>query len=921
MIFNLDEYKSDSIQKILKKINQIQSKNKMDKFLPTLDELEPFLSDVNSDECREAVLVYSLLLDEHPEILKSGLSKHLINLINSTNDETRLNGIILYGTDFIKRLHSDSEVNGDEIDKFIDIGLNDKVPEIQSNVIFFIEQFPEEYFTYTIPKIDKFLSFYKQTSNLDVMNSILMMIGKIWDKSLDIKLNILSKLQDVYTSTQKLEKELATLNFIKSSIRELDLLLKENPKAKKEEIIKTLKNRGPLIKVYDLEEISKEEDMSFKDVEQNFNKLVGDDQIFRFPYQDKKKYFIEIEINPLLDMLQADKVKIDDMIKIFGNYPLDTLSLIDLLIKKLVKAKNIKGFLTKSYFYSYNYLKEQILNDIKRTGIVNLDEHSKLVNYNFILSIAEEISKESKFNGIFTKNKSIFRTLNSLTKEIEKSCIKDSMFDLSIYKETYQPEDYQLIENECKKSFFTKYHIGSNWLTNIGFTRLTNQFKDGQNIGFINLPKIIQSTEIPQEIVKEILTEWLENKPGIWDKSENIFYFVKYIKSKVADIVKNIDDAKSKEQINKLATNLNLDPTLIEKKLKQEKADIVSQIKEKPNIDINMYTKALGMGKADFIKFVNELNIDYLIEGNNMIFDKSKIEKRRKEVKDTILFDAEKRDYLDVVELSKRLRIGEQIILQTIKDVFDNQKQDKEHINGILIDDGLFITREGIVKRILQNKEYISASTIIKERELNVDEQKYVIGILKQLIEDGKLVGSFDEETQEFKTEDLKLFKSFMDSKTNAEDLCKLYEKYMRDTFKQVRDIFMNNETLKPGDLKRKDFLIKRVIDEFQNWEHNLNESVKTVEKTYKDIENLDDNDTFADIFDSEKEDTKKIDPQKILGLFGKWKQLIVDLEQNTPTLGALKKKLKDNPEDAESKSKYNDLIKKLHFDEKGVYL
>jgi hypothetical protein len=32
-------------------------------------------------------------------------------------------------------------------------------------------------------------------------------------------------------------------------------------------------------------------------------------------------------------------------------------------------------------------------------------------------------------------------------------------------------------------------------------------------MGFINLPKIVQSTEIPLEISKEILNEWLENKP------------------------------------------------------------------------------------------------------------------------------------------------------------------------------------------------------------------------------------------------------------------------------------------------------------------------------------------------------------------------------------------------------------------------
>ena len=112
-------------------------------------------------------------------------------------------------------IESDESIDGDEIDHFVDL-IDDPVPEIQGNIIFFIEQFPEEYYDYILPKLDKILEILDDAKNLDVVEATLYIIGKIWNTSLDIKLSIFNKLLDKYFNTREKDKGEKILNFLKS---------------------------------------------------------------------------------------------------------------------------------------------------------------------------------------------------------------------------------------------------------------------------------------------------------------------------------------------------------------------------------------------------------------------------------------------------------------------------------------------------------------------------------------------------------------------------------------------------------------------------------------------------------------------------------------------------------------------------------
>jgi AraC-like DNA-binding protein len=915
MILNLEEY-SHIDQKLLKKINQFIAKGKIDKFKTAVASLENNTKDKESEECKETIYIFSILSEEYPDIITKKIIKRLEDLITAENAETRLNAIILYGTKLIERMENeDKEISGDEIDNFIEL-LEDKVPEIQGNVIFFIEQFPEEYYDYILPKLELFTSILEITENDEIVEAILFIFGNIWEITLPIKISVFNSLVNIYESTTNSDKEKRIIKFLSDGFRELNRFLEENKKAKSDEIAKFLmKSRGPMVKIYNIEEVAREEGMSSKDVQKNFEKIKGTDEIFRFFYRDKKNYFVEIELQPFIQLLNKNKLKIEDIMFYLEENHLDTISLLNILIKKLVKSKFIRGFLSKNFFFPYDYIKESLMNDIKRKGVINLDEHSKIINYQFILSIVEEINSETKFKGIFTKNKSVFLTLSTVMKEVEKCCIKDSICDLSDYKEKYLRDDFYLIESESKK-YFTKYNDGYLWLTNIGYTRITNKFKEGQLIGFIKLQSISEEFEIPISICKTILEEWIEAKPGLWDSSDTTYYFTKYIKERLRKLETIASPEEKIQKEEELAKELNLNREVITEKLNQERAEIIQTIKKKPSININAYAKALGMKKTEFIAFVNNLNIEYLISEKEMIFDKNKIQKQRNKIKSDIEKRANKYSYndLSISRLARDLRFSEKMILELVKELFDEKK-----VKGVMLKDEIIITEAGIVNQI-KGREIFEFKDLFEEfledEEdtiiLSEKDNEYLENIVVDLINNGQLVGIYDAEKKEFRSEETLAFNAMKADKADAKELIKLYTGYMGKGFDKIKEIYAKKE-IKPGDVKRKDFILKNIRDDLPKWKQTLDRLIVKAEVSF---DNLDDGDfTFGDMLEAdEKKEEKQIDGEALIDVFNQWRDLLNDIDKEVDRIPALKMKLKENPDDEAIKDELDKLLTKLKF-------
>ncbi|MBN2155957.1 MAG: hypothetical protein JW776_07940 [Candidatus Lokiarchaeota archaeon] len=905
-MFEIDSFETEEIQKIVKQINLIQIKNKLAKLDKIVEALKPFLAfDKNSTECKEALEVFLTLMDEFPDVLTIDLIEPLREIVTSKIDEIRLDAVILLGTLMLKKIEKDEPVKGKLIDTFAEL-LEDKIVEIQSNALFFIEELPEEYYPYFSSKINRLTEILDETEHNSVIEAILHILSKLWKKTLPMMESVFEMLSKIYKETSIREKEEKILQFLSTGLKQLEYFLKTEQNIMKNEVIALLENRYPLIKIYDINKISQEEKMDTSEVEEKFREISGDTDIFRFFYQDKKKYFIEIETEPLIKLL-SQQVRIEDLLLMLGTDTLDTISLLNLLVKKLVKAKYIRGYLSKSHFYSYESIKESMMNDIRQNGEVNLDDYAKYINYDFIVQIADAINKETKFKGIYSKNKSYFLTLSKVIKEIERICVKESICDLSEYKTSYLPEDYTLIEKECKEKFFTEYHEELRWLTNIGYTRLSARFKQGETVGYINLPKIMEEENIPESIVKEIFSSWIKTIPGVWDKTGNIFYLNKYIKQKMKQQGKT--EAKD-EFVQSLAMELNIDSETITTNLNQERAEIINQIKNKPSIDLSKYSRALGMKREDFITFVNELGVEYLIQQNMMIFDPKQIERRKKEITNKILDIAYKKHELFVSDLSHQLNFSEHMLFEIISEL-----SEEKSLMGIFVNDDFFITDAGIRDRIFFNKDFITMETLFPEDEIRDEFRAYALTILEKLVDSGNLIGEYDPNTGEFRSEDALIVKQYDDDRLNAQEMLNDYVKIMRTVYQKVKDIYMNKENIRPGDIKRKDFLVKkRVLDELSAWEKNLKRAIKKAEKSFDSMDDAGEM-TFGDLLDQE-ETSEKIDGTAILSDFEKWKQIIMDIDVNVDEIPAYKKKLTLDPENVDIKNSLEDLYQKLHFNE-----
>ena len=276
MLLNLEDFENSEIRKVVYNINQLHDKEKIKKLKTVTAGLKKFIEDKNSEECKEATFIISVLIEEFPDIMSDEIKDQLNTLIKSENTETRMNAIILYGKYFLEKIESeDSEldsISGDEIDEFIEL-LNDEVLEIKGNVVFFIEQFPEEYYDYILPRLNLFMDLLGKTGDLEVVDAIFYILGKVWLKTLPIKLSVFNNLKNIYAATSDKDKLLKIISFMREGSYELDGLLKSNEKIKKDEIITRLNDRGPLIKIYDIEMVAKTSNMSYKDVLSNFEKI------------------------------------------------------------------------------------------------------------------------------------------------------------------------------------------------------------------------------------------------------------------------------------------------------------------------------------------------------------------------------------------------------------------------------------------------------------------------------------------------------------------------------------------------------------------------------------------------------------------------------------------------------------------------
>ena len=382
--------------------------------------------------------------------------------------------------------------------------------------------------------------------------------------------------------------------------------------------------------------------------------------------------------------------------------------------------------------------------------------------------------------------------------------------DLNPYKQKFDADAFDQLEQEAQKHFFPPISKNHNWLTNLGKTRIENYLRTREQIGFFDTVLASKELKIPQELLAEEIKDRFEGTNGFWNQTNTIFYFGNYIAKRIAKIENVKDLTQREEMIAKLSTELNIEKDEIANKVNTKLNKIKEMIRSKPSFEINKLLRDLQMDLPEFIKFIDSMNMPYMIVNNNnkIILSPDDIAEEKSKVKDAIIKSADRDPILDFDKMTLKFKGSRQLIAE-----LTNQAIEEKKIKGIWEKlDHSFITDAGIRERMISMKNYIALNTFIEDRELTAEELQYVEEILKQLIENNQLQGRYDEEAHIFTSEDLTAESTLNDERNRfSAEIKKLIEE-LELTYNTAKEI-LTGDDVSPSQMDQYETMLNEVAD------------------------------------------------------------------------------------------------------------
>ena len=184
--------------------------------------------------------------------------------------------------------------------------------------------------------------------------------------------------------------------------------------------------------------------------------------------------------------------------------------------------------------------------------------------------------------------------------------------------------------------------------------------------------------------------------------------------------------------IAKLSTELNIEKDEIANKVNTKLNKIKEMIRSKPSFEINKLLRDLQMDLPEFIKFIDSMNMPYMIVNNNnkIILSPDDIAEEKSKVKDAIIKSADRDPILDFDKMTLKFKGSRQLIAE-----LTNQAIEEKKIKGIWEKlDHSFITDAGISRTYDFDEELYCIEYIYRGSGVTAEELQYVEEILKQLM-------------------------------------------------------------------------------------------------------------------------------------------------------------------------------------------
>ncbi|MFX1343517.1 MAG: hypothetical protein ACFFAI_00305 [Promethearchaeota archaeon] len=908
-MFNLKEFQNDLVlEPLVYKLNKYLSKEKSQKIIKVIEELVILL-----DQSKHAVpitYILSILAEHDINFITEKIIEKIIPFIDSEDDKLRVNSLIIIGFVFL----SDQDLVKQYFNKFAE-SLKDQSDDIRDNIHFFLNELVKK----NPNLVNNIKNEIIESLSIEQIKENLLSSINLLAYCKDLSFNQLYHLRDISKSLI-----LSYFDDIKSKI--VVNLLKiisqfypdfndDNLETLKIDDLLTFLDKQFLMKKTNFTKLSRHSNITLKEyIKKIKNTELRDEKLFFYTKPEKNLIFIyELERSKVIaffeEGLKISKEKIQEK---FSQIITDEKEL-KIFIETMINLGIIKGFYSNlGLFYSYNHIKSTLGNDLIQKGNINIKKYNYLPPQ-FIGNIIEEIKESQKDKLLLGKDKSVYYSLKKIQKQINREAAKNSIVELKSYRERLSDGDFILLIKNLPEGYLSNYHKGTQWLTNLGILKISNEIKSSKIFGFFDIIKNSKKLNIGQILLIDVFDQTVDQRSGIWDKRKEVFYYSKYLTEKIESISSILDEEEKTKQIDLLAKELNIDRNLILTKIDENLQLIAGEIRKMDQIKASDYLEKTGMDLDSFMKFIDELGITYFKKEDLLIFNPLKIEEAKNDIKYLLLDKSKSEDYLSLGNLN----IKSNLIEDLIQDLLEDGK-----LKGIFYEhEGQiqFYTERGIRNLMLENSFIFSFNDLFYGKELNEKEILLLREILEDLSKKRKLKGTFNEETLTFSSSEILFAKDYNTALFEFEKNVNNYIQIFESEFETIKKILTKeNETIFPQEIKSIQEVIDKINEKYVRWRNGLDAFVRKANKKFLKEQGVSPK-KYKEVFSSpEMKEIKSFaeDPDVFdhLNNFDSWVKLFNKLEVKYPNVIFYQKRLINNPEDKESKNKLMDLMNELYL-------
>ena len=905
-MFNLEDFRDyEEIEPLVIRLNKYLNKDKIAKVSKIIKELEILLEE---KELRvPSTYILSILAENHIELISENIIYKIESFIKTKNEKLKLNTIIILGFFILKYPRF--------IEKYFSAFIHFLISnseDVKDNAHYFLQEFVKINPKLMNSYIDIIINALKLEKKKENINSLLNFLKFI--ENLDFKqlYNIRLILKELISSNIRSDAPelLSNIEFLIKrffpSLKELEI-----DNIKNSELIHLLDDQF-LMKKHNINKILKEKNISIKKYLEEMKKSRLKDVELYFYLKDKKKNeinFYELEIDKLVNVFNKNnKIPYQKLIQTFSPI-LEDDSEFRNFIGMLLKLEYINGYLSEFYYYPYQYLKLDIINRFQNQGLIKIDK-----NYNYLPpDLVHNIIIEMNQDFLMGKNSKTYYSLKKIEQQINRVAANNSVIDLKSYRERLSEEDFIKLIKKLPKDYLTNFHKGTSWLTNIGKIRVEDEIRNSKLIGYIDINKISEKLKINSLLLMDVISLNLDSRSGIWNNTKEIFYFSKYLKDRIEEILLISDEAEKKNRINKIAEELDIEKSHILTKIDENLRLIGEEIKNQDLINISDYLEKTGFKTEEkFLEFINNLDLNYFKKADQLILNPRKIEELKNSIKHNLIESSKYEDFISLGNFD--------INLDLITELFEDLKQENK-LKGLFhedVDKLIFYTVKGIRNLMLENSFLFSFEDLFYGKELDENEIVLLREILADLMKEKKLKGTFDPDSNTFSSEEL-LFE--FDYNRVVDDFRKVVNNHIKrfdNEFQKIKKILSKrNETIFPLEIKVIQDSLDKINIIYVKWRAQLNAYISEANKKLLKDQGYSLK-RYLNLPIDKKKEIKlfKEDPDvyESLNDFSQWIDQFNELEQNYGKIIFLQKRLINNPKDRDSKKKLEELLEKLHI-------